>query len=88
MPKFYFGGQSRRSNSTEFYVDYDINTNDFNHYYVLSFDREKRWWYAFERVANNGDAWFDTEEIDLTKEQLAAMLETMPVSALPVEVFI
>jgi hypothetical protein len=75
-------------NANEFYVDYDVNTKDFNRYYVLSFDREKRWWYAFERVAKSDDAWFDTEEINLTKEQLAAMLEVMPVSALPVEVFI
>lgn len=84
MNKFSFGGIR---NTNNWYRDYDINTDNPNVYYSLTYDRDLRGWYAIRREAENDEDPFEDNEILLTKEELAAMLETMPVEALPVEVF-
>lgn len=85
MTKFSFGG-IRNTNAG--YRDYDINTDNPNIYYSLTYARDLRDWYAIRREAENDEDPFEDYEILLTKEELAAMLAVMPVNALPVEAFI
>lgn len=83
MPKFSFAGRVHDSHG---YVDFDINTDTPTEYWVLSYDRETREWYANQKVAVDEHAPFEEGET-ATPQEVSQMLETMPVNALPVEAF-
>jgi len=84
MTRYSFAG---RAGEYPPFVDYDINTDNPNLYYVLTYITNRRYWYALKREAINDEGMFDDGGL-ASKEEIAKMLETMPVSALPVEVFI
>jgi len=84
MTKYYFAG---RAGEYPPFVDYDINTDNPNVYYVLTFSQNGNRWYALKREAPDEEGEFENKEL-ASKQEIAKMLETMPVSALPVEVFI
>jgi len=77
--KFYFAG---RSNTFESYVDFDINTDNPNQYYVLTYDGENNYWYAMKRVCPIDFGDFE-DGGEATRAEVAAMLATMPVNELP-----
>jgi hypothetical protein len=84
MPKFYFGGRAHQYYP---YIDFDIMTDDKNEHWRLTYIENENRWYGVMRVAPNDEAEFDDGR-EATREEVAAMLETMPIEALPVEVFI
>ena len=77
--KFTFAGCVHDSHG---YIDFDINTDNPNEYWVLSYDREARCWYANQRVAGDDEGPFE-EGRYATQHEIAKMLETMPVNQLP-----
>ena len=84
MTQFKFAGCVHDSHG---YVDCDINTDNPNEYWVLSYDRETRHWYALQRIADDDEGPFDDGET-ATPQEVAQMLAAMPVNQLPVEIYI
>jgi hypothetical protein len=83
MPKISFYGIC---NAYAPYTDFEFHTDDPNRYWVLTYIGDENLWYAFERTADRDDGWFDNER-EATKEEVAMLLEAMPVNKLPVGVF-
>lgn len=77
--KYSFAGRVRDSHG---YIDFDINTDNPNEYWVLSYDREARCWYANQRVAGDDEGPFE-EGRTATNQEVSDMLATMPINELP-----
>ena len=76
---FYFAGLA---NKFAEYTDFDINTDNPNEYWVLSYDEDRHHWYAIQRIAKDDEAPFD-EGRAATRIEISQMLATMPVNQLP-----
>jgi len=84
MTNYYFAGRAQEYAP---FIDYDIITDDPNVYYVLTYRTDIKYWYALRREARDDDSPFD-DAGEALREDVLKMLETMPVSALPAEIFI
>jgi len=84
MTTYYF---EKRAYNWFPYIDYYITTDDPNVYYVLTYRTDIKYWSALRREACGDNTPFD-DAGEALREDVLKMLETMPVSALPVEVFI
>lgn len=64
------------------YVDFDINTDNPNEYWVLSYNHASCHWYATQHISETDDGPFE-EGRNATQQEIAQMLATMPVNQLP-----
>jgi hypothetical protein len=79
MTQYRFAG---RVQVWEEYVDFDINTDNPNEYWVLSYDNALCCWYATQHISETDDGPFE-EGGTASPQEIAQMLATMPVNLLP-----
>jgi len=84
MTKYRFAGLSNRFDN---YHDYDFNTDNPNEYWVLTYVEGKRRWYAMSHISDDNQSMFE-EGREGTREEIAKLLEAMPVNALPAEAYL
>lgn len=64
------------------YIDFDINTDNPNEYWVLSYDYYGHYWYATQHISETDDGPFE-EGRHATNQEVSDMLATMPINELP-----
>ena len=66
--------------------EYEFQTSNPNEYWLLAYCTTIKSWFAELYENYNGEPPFDLSR-DATNEEVVCLLESMPVNALPVEVF-